>query len=132
MRSSPTLDAAKAAEGLDHHGARLVIVDDEEPIRRMLARLLEHDGYECEVASDGEQARSLISQGDFDLVLTDMDMPGISGLDLIMEVSHDHPETATVMITGLDDTTLAHTALEMGAYGYIGPAKNGPIEGVGA
>ncbi|MFN2490489.1 MAG: HD domain-containing phosphohydrolase [Actinomycetota bacterium] len=101
------------------NGARLIIVDDEEPIRRMLARLLGRNGYICETAQDAEHARAAMDRQRFDLVLTDMDMPGISGLDLIMQVSQDHPDTATVMVTGMDDTTLAHTALEMGAYGYI-------------
>jgi DNA-binding NtrC family response regulator len=126
MTSIPALDGGRdAPDGIDHPGARLVIVDDEEPIRRMLARLLERHGYRCEVAPNGEQAKALLEQGDFDLVLTDMDMPGISGLDLILQVSQEHPDTATVMVTGMDDTTLAHTALEMGAYGYITVPKMG-------
>jgi putative two-component system response regulator len=103
----------------DVTGARLLIVDDEEPIRRMLARLLARNGHECETAADGLGAKEMLDGRPFDLLLTDMDMPGISGLDLIMQGAHDHPDTATVMVTGMDDTTLAHTALEMGAYGYI-------------
>ncbi|CAN5629924.1 response regulator [soil metagenome] len=103
----------------DIAGAHLLIVDDEEPIRRMLARLLARNGYICETAPDAEHAREAMDEQLFDLLLTDMDMPGISGLDLIMQVGHDHPDTAMVMVTGMDDTTLAHTALEMGAYGYI-------------
>jgi putative two-component system response regulator len=103
----------------DVSGARLIIVDDEEPIRRMLARLLGRNGYICETAADAEQARAIMQEQQFDLLLTDMDMPGISGLDLIMHVAQDHPDTAAVMVTGMDDTTLAHAALEMGAYGYI-------------
>jgi len=51
--------------------------------------------------------------------LTDMDMPGSSGLDLIMQINQAHPDTATVMVTGMDDAQLAQTALEIGAYGYI-------------
>ncbi len=98
---------------------RLMIVDDEEPIRRMLARLLTRNGYECETAADAETAQATLNRSHFDLLLTDMDMPGISGLDLITQVSKTHPDTATVMVTGLDDTDLAQAALETGAYGYI-------------
>jgi DNA-binding NtrC family response regulator len=119
MASTPTLSAAEPSTApSDGSASKLLIVDDEEPIRRMLARLLERNGYECEVAPDGEEASARMHERHFDLMLTDMDMPGISGLDLIMQVSQEHPDTATVMVTGMDDTTLAHTALEMGAYGY--------------
>jgi putative two-component system response regulator len=120
MASTPTLGAPPSVvPPTDRSGARLIVVDDEEPIRRMLARLLERHGYFCEVAPDGEQARIALNEHHFDLLLTDMDMPGMSGLDLIMQVSKEHPDTATVMVTGMDDTSLAHTALEMGAYGYV-------------
>jgi putative two-component system response regulator len=123
MASTRAPSATKPGAGhesvSDVSGARLIIVDDEEPIRRMLARLLGRNGYICETAADAEQARATMEEQQFDLLLTDMDMPGVSGLDLIMHVAQDHPDTAAVMVTGMDDTTLAHAALEMGAYGYI-------------
>jgi putative two-component system response regulator len=100
-------------------GARVLVVDDEEPIRRMLHRLLVRSGYACVTAADAIEARNALQMDEFQLVLTDMDMPGVSGLDLIMQLAHDEPDIATVMVTGLDDTKLAHAALEMGAYGYI-------------
>jgi putative two-component system response regulator len=119
--ASPILGSSSAEAGpaSDVSGARLIIVDDEEPIRRMLARLLDRNGYVCDAVEDAEQAQAAMQRQSYDLVLTDMDMPGISGLDLIMQVKQDFPETATVMVTGMDDTTLANTALELGAYGYI-------------
>ncbi|HZA19382.1 MAG TPA: HD domain-containing phosphohydrolase [Actinomycetota bacterium] len=104
----------KAAE----HG-RLLVVDDEPPIRRVLCRLLERNGYECEEAGDAEEAILALKKGDFSLVLTDMDMPGSSGLDLIMQINEAFPDTATMMVTGMDDAKLAGTALDIGAYGYI-------------
>jgi putative two-component system response regulator len=115
---SPTHEAqtGQTAEGA---ASRILVVDDEEPIRRMLARLLERNGYACSTAADATEARSRLDDDDFQLVLTDMDMPGVSGLDLIMQLSAEDPDIATVMVTGLDDTKLAHAALEMGAYGYI-------------
>jgi putative two-component system response regulator len=115
-----TLSTADApGEAANVSGARLIIVDDEEPIRRMLARILERSGYSCDIAADADEAQKAMAGRRYDLVLTDMDMPGASGLDLIMQVGRDHPDTATMMVTGMDDTTLAHSALEMGAYGYI-------------
>lgn len=98
---------------------RILVVDDEEPIRRMLVRLLTRNGYECAAAAEAEEARREVAEAPYHLVLADMDMPGESGLDLITHISHEYPDTATVMVTGMDDTKLANSALEMGAYGYI-------------
>jgi putative two-component system response regulator len=98
---------------------RILVVDDEERMREMLVRVLEHSGYRCSVASDAQEARKLLEEQDFSLVLTDMEMPGGSSLDLITDLSKTRPDVATVMITGLDDTGVANSALEVGAYGYI-------------
>ena len=99
--------------------ARILVVDDEEPIRRVIARLLQRNGYECETAGDAEEAMMLLKERDFALVLTDMDMPGTSGLDLIMQIVAMFEDIATVMVTGMDDAKLANAALKIGAYGYI-------------
>jgi putative two-component system response regulator len=99
--------------------ARILVVDDEEPIRRVIARLLQRNGYECETAGDAEEAMKLLKERDFALVLTDMDMPGTSGLDLIMQIAAMFEDIATVMVTGMDDAKLADAALKIGAYGYI-------------
>jgi putative two-component system response regulator len=99
--------------------ARILVVDDEEPIRRVIARLLQRNGYECETAGDADEAMLLLKEKAFALVLTDMDMPGTSGLDLIMQIVAMFEDIATVMVTGMDDAKLADTALKIGAYGYI-------------
>jgi len=97
----------------------VLVVDDEEPIRKVLRRLLDRNGYDCMTAADAGEARKLLRDKPFAIVLTDMNMPGVSGLDLIMQITAEYPDIATVMITGLDDAKLADAALEMGAYGYI-------------
>ena len=98
---------------------KLLIVDDEEPVRRALERILERRGYECTTAKDAVTAREALAGDSFALVLSDVNMPGESGLQLIKTTVVDHPDTATVMCTGLDDADLARTAIEIGAYGYI-------------
>lgn len=100
-------------------GAHILVVDDEASVRRLLCRLLERNGYSCTEAADANEANARLDAGSFDLLLTDLDMPGQSGLDLIRSAPSRHPDLATVMITGLDDTELANSALELGAYGYI-------------
>jgi putative two-component system response regulator len=98
---------------------RILVVDDEESVCRVLCRLLDRNGYLCESAADADEAIRYLKKDAYDLVLTDMDMPGSSGLDLMMKILADWPDTATVMVTGMDDTHLANKALEIGAYGYI-------------
>jgi putative two-component system response regulator len=110
---------AAAEEPAPEGGVGILVVDDEEQIRRVLCRLLRRNGYECDSAADADEAMNLLNQKRFGLVLTDVDMPGSSGLDLITEIARVYPDTATVMVTGMDDAQLADTALEIGAYGYI-------------
>ena len=97
---------------------RVLVVDDDERVRALLARVLELGGYSCALAGGAEEARALLGDG-FDLVLTDIQMPGESGLDFITHVAQEYPDTATVMVTGIDDAKLAEVALELGTYGYI-------------
>jgi putative two-component system response regulator len=100
-------------------GGRVLVVDDESAITNMLVRILKRSGYSCASASSAAEALELMSELEYDVVLTDMDMPEGSGIDLIRRLRLDYPNVATLMVTGLDDTSLAHSALEVGAYGYI-------------
>ena len=97
----------------------ILIVDDEETIARHLERVLSRKAYDCMTASSGAEARTLLQKRPFDLVLCDVNMPGESGIDLLDEIARNYPDTATVMVTGMDDTDLAEHALAMGAYGYV-------------
>jgi putative two-component system response regulator len=97
----------------------LLVVDDDPMARKMLARLLGSKGYVCETACDAEDALGKLSTASFALVLSDVDMPGRSGMSLLEEVAHTYAETATVMVTAMDDANLAERALAMGAYGYV-------------
>lgn len=99
--------------------SQVLIVDDEEPTRRMLGRLLEGHGYHCTLAGDAHEARQHLGKEPFALILCDVNMPGESGLQLVRHVLQEYPHTAAVMVTGLDDHHLANVALELGAYGYI-------------
>ena len=106
-------------ETSDTHGESVLIVDDEEPVRRLLARILERGGYSCTTASSCEEAKALMQQRRFPLVLCDVNMPGQSGLDLVREMAASSTDTAVVMVSGVDDPAIARAALEAGAYGYI-------------
>jgi len=98
---------------------RILCVEDDEQVRRLISRLVEAAGHECDVAADADEARALLETGDFAVVLCDIGLPGESGLDLLAELSRRSPDVATVMVTGHDSPTTADTALELGAYGYV-------------
>ncbi|HET9865908.1 MAG TPA: HD domain-containing phosphohydrolase, partial [Nitrospira sp.] len=98
---------------------RVLIIDDEEPIRRLLGYMLQSHGYETVLAADAREARLRLDETPFALVLCDVNMPGESGMDLVRNIFRQHPHTAAIMVTGLDSPLLANAALEMGAFGYI-------------
>jgi DNA-binding NarL/FixJ family response regulator len=98
---------------------KILVVDDEASVRSLLSRILEKDGYQCTTVSDVRKARTSLKETHFDLLLSDIKMPGESGLDLIRSVKTDYPDMAVVMVTVIDDQDTAKSALEMGIYGYI-------------
>jgi putative two-component system response regulator len=98
---------------------RVMIVDDEEPVRRTLVRLLSRENFSCTVAADTAEARRLLASSEFELVLSDVNMPGESGLEFVKDLLMEHPDTAVIMITGLDDPALGRVAIDLGAYGYM-------------
>lgn len=97
----------------------ILIVDDEEPIRQLLQQMLEKEGYTCSQASEADQAREKLKKQKFELVLADINMPGESGLDLIRHLLTEFPQTATIMVTAVDNPEIAKLTLEIGAYDYI-------------
>lgn len=98
----------------------LLIVDDEEPIRDILSRILRLDGYDCEVAADGLEALRKASMKTFALVLLDISMPGLSGIEVLRRLAADHPDIYVIMLTGTADTKTYIEALKLGACDYIG------------
>jgi putative two-component system response regulator len=100
-------------------GARILIVDDDGQIRTLLRRLLEAQGHSCAVAADATEARRLLESEPFELVLSDVNMPGQPGTELARDVLERFPDVAVVMVTGVDDRAIADAALAQGAYGYV-------------
>lgn len=98
---------------------RILIVDDEPYIRELLVRYLDSEGYTCHSAPDGETALELMQKEKFHLVMTDIMMPGMSGMDLLNVIRTVYPETATLMVTSVNDRETGVLAIELGAYGYV-------------
>ncbi|MCX5995662.1 MAG: response regulator, partial [Chloroflexi bacterium] len=97
----------------------ILIVDDEESIRDLLSTKLKADGYDCEVAADGNEALWKAFMKDFDIVLLDIKMPGLSGMEVLSRIVIDHPDTSVVMVTAVLDTKIAVEAMRLGAYDYV-------------
>mgnify|MGYP001313555957 CR=1 FL=1 len=97
----------------------ILIVDDEEAIRSILSRKLEVDGYHCEVAADGKEALWKAFMKDFDLVLMDIKMPGLSGMEALPQMVTNHPDTCVIMMTAVVYTETAVQAMRLGAYDYV-------------
>jgi len=97
---------------------RILIVDDEVEITEILADLLSED-YECLKAGSAEQALVLLGQSEFQLVISDITMPGMSGLEMIPHAKDLSPETVVVMISGMQTVESAIGALRLGAFDYL-------------
>ena len=99
--------------------ANILIVDDEEQIRRMLNRMITRHGYACALAADAAEARKYLERQPFEVVLCDVNMPGESGVDLARYIHSTYEDTAVIMATGVDDPLVADSAIEAGIYGYM-------------
>jgi two-component system, NtrC family, sensor kinase len=97
----------------------ILVVDDESPIRRLLKRYLEGAGHCCRTAQDVMSAKQLLGVHAFDLVISDITMPGESGIDLLRHVSINHPGTPLILVSVIDNPDEVREALEIGVYGYI-------------
>jgi DNA-binding NtrC family response regulator len=107
---------------------RILVVDDEYLIRWSLQQELARDGYEVQTAEDGESALRLARESSPDLVLLDIQLPGIGGIEVLQRIKAADPETVVIMITayGMVDTAVA--AMKAGAYDYLNKPFN--LEGV--
>jgi PAS domain S-box-containing protein len=99
--------------------ARILIVDDEPQIRRLLQRYLSGAGYACRAEENVAAAKRALQTHTFDLILSDVTMPGESGIDLIRYVGRNYPDTPMVMASVIDNPGEVREALELGVYGYI-------------
>ena len=105
-------------EGAETQKHRVLIIDDEEQIRNLLIDVL-GSTYQCSAAGSAEEALTALSDHTFDLVISDIDMGGMSGLELVPRVHSLSPDTVVVMVSGNQDIEFAIKALRVGAFDYI-------------
>ncbi|HEV3469524.1 MAG TPA: HD domain-containing phosphohydrolase [Pyrinomonadaceae bacterium] len=108
---------------------RLLVADDDAEVRAILSEFLCRD-YDCEVVGSAEEALALLRAGRFNLVLSDISMPGMSGLELAAQVKAIAPETVVIVVSGTQSLEGAVAALRAGAFDYV--VKPFDLEHVGA
>ena len=98
--------------------AEILIVDDDEVIRDTLYELLS-ENHVCETAETAEKALARLGAQNFDLVLTDISMPGLSGRELLSHVLQHYPLTPVIIISGITDQDHAQGLIKLGAFDYL-------------
>jgi DNA-binding NtrC family response regulator len=100
-------------------GAKILVVDDELIVRKSLGGWLERDGHKVDTASSGEEALEKCGNTRFDILLLDIKMEGLSGLDVLKKVKENDPDVSVVMITAYGSIPSAIEAMKSGAYEYL-------------
>ncbi len=107
--------------------ARVLLVDDEPAVCEILGQELTGEGFSCDARYDADSALALLAREPFDIVVSDLRMPGKSGLELLGEVRKKYPHAAFLMVTGVDDVRVGIEAMKKGAADYL--VK--PVDGEG-
>ncbi|HDH57501.1 MAG TPA: sigma-54-dependent Fis family transcriptional regulator, partial [Bacteroidetes bacterium] len=108
---------------------RVLVVDDEELVRDFLHEALTRRSFEVDLAEDGKRAKEILKEEVYDLVLTDLKMPGVTGLDLLRFIKAHQPDTQVIMMTAYGTIENAVEAMRLGAFDYITkPFTSGEIE----
>jgi PAS domain S-box-containing protein len=100
-------------------GLRVLVVDDDSIVRMALSEVLSTSGFQCDQAGSASEAAELLEQNHYACVLTDLIMPGKSGLELLNEITLRYPDIAVVLISGQNDVNYVRKALREGAYDYV-------------
>jgi DNA-binding NtrC family response regulator len=98
---------------------QILLVDDEEDIREVLGVYLKSNGYEVHSAENGEEALNLFSMHKPPIVLSDIKMPGIDGIELLKKIKNESPDTEFIMITGHGDMSLAISSFQDQAADFV-------------
>ena len=98
---------------------RILIVDDEQSVREVLSEYFTEQGYSVENAGGGEEALALVQRSTPDLVLLDVRMPGIDGVETLRRIREIAPDVSVIMVTANEDVALARETLKLGALDYV-------------
>src|SRR5215475_1530016 len=99
--------------------AKILVADDEQNLRRVLVALLRREGHEVVQAANGLEAIEQLAAGDYDVVITDLRMPGADGMEVLRTASKNYPHVPVIMITAYGSVGQAVEAIKAGAFDYI-------------
>jgi cyclic di-GMP phosphodiesterase len=102
-----------------HRAARILAVDDEPAACKLLSIILSAPAFRCSFASNGEEALAILQRERFDAVISDLHMPGIDGMELLVQVRQRYPHMAFLVTTGVDDVDVGVQAMRRGADDYL-------------
>ena len=126
-------DQEYGAQDIDIEGLQgrktVLIADDDPSIRKALERYFKAKGFMPIVAADGTEALKRVEQYEIEVALLDVNMPGLSGIDVLRQLRTDHPDIAVLLVTGVAEIDLAVEAMKIGAYDYITKPFN--LDGLG-
>ena len=115
----PSAGPESKASGSVAMSARILIVDDEEIVIRSCLRILDGDEFQVEAVQDGREALRKIEENPYDVMILDIMMPNMDGLEVLRRVKETHPNVDVIMITGLSQIDTAVQAMKLGAFDYI-------------
>jgi two-component system, NtrC family, response regulator AtoC len=115
MNDAATLKRGERMRNL----SQILLIDDESHNREALTLLLTHAGYQVQSAASGEEALQILQETPFEIVITDLFLPGVSGIDILKRVKEDSPYTNVILITGNASAETAVEAMKEGAFDYI-------------
>src|SRR5205085_2057798 len=118
LEDRPSANATPAVANCEDGDGRILLVDDEESVRSLLFDFLS-ESYSCQTASSTREALDKLAAEPFALVISDMIMPGLSGVELLREVSAQYPETAVIMLSGVNRAQRVMDAVRLGAFDYL-------------
>ena len=98
---------------------KILIVDDEDTLRQLVRAELESNGYSVEEAAGGEEALTYLAANEVDLVILDIKMPGLGGIDVLQRIREDDLARKVVMLTGVGELKIARECLELGAADFM-------------
>jgi CheY-like chemotaxis protein len=111
---------------MNNRGKRILVVDDSEEVRSLIAFLLTGEGYAVSEACDGEEALRRIKAEPFDVVVTDFQMPGLNGLEVMAHMREQDAQRPVIVVSGLD-TDLSRCAVELCAYAWMSKPLSRPL-----
>lgn len=98
---------------------KILVADDEVMMRNLILKILESEGYQITMVSSGDEAMAMLKENNYDLLLTDVKMPGMSGFELLKQVKENWPDMAVIVMTGYGDAYTIKEALLLGADEYV-------------